>query len=77
MHTLVAVELHLLLFRKQVFYLFLTSPSVENIFSFLCAPDSSEHLVRPFFRMVYVTPVSKGRAGCITYVCQDLFPHIC
>jgi hypothetical protein len=24
-----------------------------------------------------VTPVSKGRAGCIAYVCQDLFPHIC
>jgi hypothetical protein len=22
-------------------------------------------------------PVPKGRAGCITYVCQDLFPHIC
>ena len=24
-----------------------------------------------------VTPVSKGIAGCIAYVCQDLFPHIC
>jgi hypothetical protein len=23
-----------------------------------------------------VTPVSGGRAGCIAYVCQDLFPHI-
>jgi hypothetical protein len=24
-----------------------------------------------------VTPGSRGRAGCIAYVCQDLFPHIC
>ena len=24
-----------------------------------------------------VTPVSMGRAGCMAYVCQDLFPHIC
>jgi hypothetical protein len=22
-------------------------------------------------------PFLKGRAGCIAYVCQDLFPHIC
>ena len=22
-------------------------------------------------------PFPKGRAGCIAYVCQDLFPHIC
>jgi hypothetical protein len=22
-------------------------------------------------------PVPEGRAGCIAYVCQDLFPHIC
>jgi hypothetical protein len=26
---------------------------------------------------VSVTPVSGGRTGCIAYVCQDLFPHIC
>jgi hypothetical protein len=24
-----------------------------------------------------VTPFSDRRAGCIAYVCQDLFPHIC
>jgi hypothetical protein len=22
-------------------------------------------------------PFLRGRAGCIAYVCQDLFPHIC
>jgi hypothetical protein len=22
-------------------------------------------------------PFPRGRAGCIAYVCQDLFPHIC
>jgi hypothetical protein len=27
--------------------------------------------------IVTITPVSGGRAGCIEYVCQDLFPHIC
>jgi hypothetical protein len=30
-----------------------------------------------FIEGTTVTPVSKGRAGCIAYVCQDLFPHIC
>jgi hypothetical protein len=22
-------------------------------------------------------PFPRGRAGCIAYVCHDLFPHIC
>jgi hypothetical protein len=22
-------------------------------------------------------PSPRGRSGCIAYVCQDLFPHIC
>jgi hypothetical protein len=27
--------------------------------------------------MMMSHPFPKGRAGCIAYVCQDLFPHIC
>jgi hypothetical protein len=39
--------------------------------------DSSSKRKKVNQNYSFVTPVSKGRAECIAYVCQDLFPHIC
>jgi hypothetical protein len=44
-------------------------------------PEQVMHQVKRFLRLETVRvmshPFPRGRAGCIPYVCQDLFPHIC
>jgi hypothetical protein len=64
MHTVVAAELQLLLFRKRVFYFSFANPSAENIFSFfVCSRQfrtPTEILVlqtillRPFLTIIYL-----------------------
>jgi hypothetical protein len=38
----------------------------------------ADHQTNPVFCADWMShPFPRGRVGCIAYVCQDLFPHIC
>jgi hypothetical protein len=43
----------------------------------ISAADSQKGLKARQIGEMLSHPFPKGRAGCIAYVCQDLFPHIC
>jgi hypothetical protein len=48
-----------------------------HVWFYAKVPSHLNNKLRAQSTILVVTPVSGGRARCITYVCQDLFSHIC